>query len=231
VTQSAGVLALPATPALAVSASTVCLGMDITFRVTSPMDGATYTWSGAEGTPSGTGNCSYTVSGATTGTKSVTAYASQTSNGTTCQSANSSLSAYVSQPGADGEAVDASCGCASGLTSCTNTNTCRTPTTTYQDGGCAGVCNERTIIHYDECGVESGSSTYTDESCSAGCQASWSEGCATGGTQLYYCTGTASCQRVPDCQSYASELGYRYYYLASRLGRPYGLRQYCYGCN
>jgi hypothetical protein len=117
VTQSASVLALPATPGISVSASTVCLGTYITFRVSSPVSGATYTWTGAAGTASGTGDGTYTVSGATTGTKSVTVYAQLASGGTTCQSGNASLSALVSQPGADGQ-PSTPCGCATGTTVC-----------------------------------------------------------------------------------------------------------------
>jgi hypothetical protein len=167
VTQSASVLALPATPTLAVSASTVCLGTNIVFRVTVPESGATYTWSGAAGTASGTGDGSYMVSGATTGTVSVTAYARLTVNETTCQSGNISLSGMVSQPGADGQAADPTCHCASGLSNCSGT--CTTPATTYKDAGCTGVCNLRSRNVYNECGVFQRTETYTDATCTAGC--------------------------------------------------------------
>jgi hypothetical protein len=113
VTQLASVLALPATPTLAVSASTVCLGTNIVFRVTVPESGATYTWSGAEGTASGIGDGTYTVSSATTSTVSVTAHARKLVNETTCQSGNASLSAVVSQPSAVGQEQHPVCGCAS----------------------------------------------------------------------------------------------------------------------
>jgi hypothetical protein len=231
VMQSADVLALPATPNLAVSASTVCVGTSIVFRVTNPVSGANYTWTTGNGTPSGTGNCSYTVSGATTGTKSVTAYASLTSNGTTCQSGNVSLSAFVSQPSADGQEVDASCGCASGLTSCTNTNTCRTPTTTYQDGECTGSCNTRYRYNYNECGTLISSGTFTDNNCYAGCSAQPSRTCSTAtsvgkrsaanscssisnfcwtdGVQVQY---TTCYMTEAECKTYAESRGYLYYY-------------------
>jgi hypothetical protein len=138
VTESASVQALPATPTLAVSASTVCVGTSITFRVTNPVSGATYTWSGAAGTASGTGDGTYTVSGATTGVKSVTAYARLTSNGTTCQSGNASLSAYVSQPGANGQS-SSPCGCASSLKDCNGT--CQTSCTIFT------LCDGITEVH------------------------------------------------------------------------------------
>jgi hypothetical protein len=112
---------LPATPNLAVLASTVCLGTSITFRVTMPESGVTYTWTGATGTASGTSDGTYTVSGATTGTKSVTASARLTSNGTTCQSSNSSLSAMVLQPSANGQTANATCGCVTGTNNCKGT--------------------------------------------------------------------------------------------------------------
>jgi hypothetical protein len=134
VTQSASVLALPATPNLAVSASTVCLGTNIVFRVTVPESGATYTWSGAAGMASGTGDGTYTVSGATTGTVSVSAYARQTSNGTTCQSGNTSLSAYVSQPGANGAPEDVTCGCSSPYVPCSGV--CRSTCTATSSPSC-----------------------------------------------------------------------------------------------
>jgi hypothetical protein len=119
VTEFADVLALPATPNLAVSASTVCLGSNIVFRVTSLVSGATYTWSGAAGTVSGTGDGTYTVSSASTGSVSVTAYARLSSNGATCQSSgNASSSAYVSQPGENGQAIDPTCGCATPYVPC-----------------------------------------------------------------------------------------------------------------
>jgi hypothetical protein len=225
----------------------------ITFRVTNPVSGATYTWSGAAGTASGTGDGTYTVSGATTGTKSVTAYASLTSNGTTCQSANSSLSAYVSQPSTNGQTRDATCGCAPGLSNCSNT--CRTPATTYQDGECTGVCNQRTRIHYDECGDVSGSSTFTDGSCMAGCLALENSSCSgstnhmrvrSGGDGFrYYSQGAFStndarswmrdCWPPADCcREMVTAKGYSFYYYYTTItgsGGTYYTNYYCYACN
>jgi hypothetical protein len=170
VTQSASILALPATPTLAVSASTVCLGTDIIFRVNSPVGGETYTWTGAAGTASGTGDGTYTVSGATTGTKSVTAFAHLTSSGTTCQSGNTSLSALVSQPGTDGQAVDPTCACADGTTPCGST--CKTSGTYTDDlGDCTGSCHFRYVRQLDQCGtvVNARYSSYNYTGCLTGC--------------------------------------------------------------
>jgi hypothetical protein len=98
-TVSAVVAAMPAAATITTSASTVCQGTNVVFRISSPVTGATYTWSvnpaSPAGTVSGTGDRSYTVSGATTGTKSVTAYARLTSSGTTCQSNTSATVSAV----------------------------------------------------------------------------------------------------------------------------------------
>jgi hypothetical protein len=85
---SAVVATMPDTPTIIASASTVCQNTNVVFEVQSPESGATYTWTGTSGTASGAGNYIYTVSGATTGTKSKSAYARLASSGTTCQSAN-----------------------------------------------------------------------------------------------------------------------------------------------
>jgi hypothetical protein len=109
---------LPDIPTIAVSAATVCRGTNVVFRA-SGTAGSTYTWLGAAGTASGIGNGTLTVSGAATGTKSVSAYARLTSSGTTCQSANAAtVTAYVSQPGAEGQTADPVCGCVPNLTAC-----------------------------------------------------------------------------------------------------------------
>jgi uncharacterized protein (TIGR02145 family) len=83
---------LPDTPTITASASTVCQGTNVVLMVSSPVAEATYTWSvnpeSPAGTASGTDNGTYTVSGATTGTKSASAYASLASSGITCQSVN-----------------------------------------------------------------------------------------------------------------------------------------------
>jgi hypothetical protein len=229
VTQSASVQALPATPVLAASASTVCIGTDITFRVTEPVSGATYTWSGTEGMASGTGDGTYTVSDASTGTISVTAYASLTSNGITCQSANSSLKAYVSQPGGDGQAYDPTCGCAPSLNYCSNTNTCRTPTTTYTNGACTGVCNRRYRYYYNECGVQTSSGTYTDANCTAGCEAALLSSCHSNESNESYSSGYANNTACnARCKSIAT--GYRYYYYKYNPGDADTLCL-CYKCN
>jgi hypothetical protein len=77
----------PDVPTIITSASTVCQNTNVVFEVQSPKSGETYTWTGTSGTASGTGSYTLTVSGATTGNKSVGAYARLTSSGTTCQSA------------------------------------------------------------------------------------------------------------------------------------------------
>jgi hypothetical protein len=71
------VVATPAQPTVP-NPEAVCEGTDVIFAVTSPETGATYswTWTETEGTPDGTGNATYTVSGAAYGTKKVQATAS-----------------------------------------------------------------------------------------------------------------------------------------------------------
>jgi hypothetical protein len=194
VTQSVDVLALPDTPTLAVSASTVCLGTNIVFRVTSLVSGATYTWSGAAGTVSGTGDGTYTVSGAATGTKSVTAYARLASNGTTCQSGNASLSAFVSQPGTGGLAADVTCGCAEGTADCSGT--CKTTGTyTTNDGACSGACNYAYVQLRDQCGAVTSPrhSTYSNAACFSGCDATYDSACKTGSVSAWSCRQGESC--------------------------------------
>jgi uncharacterized protein (TIGR02145 family) len=84
------VMALPATPEITrVSAATVCLGTDVVFTASGSGAGVTYNWYGNVGTASGVGNCSYTVSGTATGTKSVTAFAQVAYDDLTCRSATS----------------------------------------------------------------------------------------------------------------------------------------------
>jgi hypothetical protein len=215
VTQWADVLALPDTPTLAVSASTVCLGTNIVFRVTSLVSEATYTWSGAAGTASGTGDGIYTVSSATTGTVSVTAYARLSSNGTACQSGNSSLSAVVSQPGSKGQASDATCGCASGTTPCNNV--CTTSSTyTKDDGACTGACNRAYVRQYDQCGkvINAMYSTYTKSTCTSGC-ITYDQSCYNNGGVDITSVGTASSRDV--CQTYCI------------VGAPSGTKRYGYG--
>jgi uncharacterized protein (TIGR02145 family) len=93
---AAVVAALPATPAITrVSAATVCLNTNVVFRVTTPVAGATYTWGGTAGTASGTGSGTLTVSGAATGTKSVTVYARVAYGAEICQSNTSGAVAAV----------------------------------------------------------------------------------------------------------------------------------------
>jgi hypothetical protein len=169
VTQSASVQALP-TPTIAASASTVCLGTNITFRVTQPVSGATYTWSGAAGTASGSGDGTYTVNGVTTGTKSVTAYARLALSGTTCQSDYASRTAVVSQPGNNGQAADVTCGCATGTTNCSGICTTN-GTYTKNDGACTGACQRAYVSQHDQCGtvIAAQYSTYTEPACRTGC--------------------------------------------------------------
>jgi hypothetical protein len=96
-TVSVEVVATPARPAVTrVTTTPVCRGTDIVFRVTTPVEGLTYTWSGAAGVASGTGNGTFTVSGAEAGTKSVTVTANLPVSETTCQStASAAVSGVV----------------------------------------------------------------------------------------------------------------------------------------
>jgi hypothetical protein len=70
-----------------VSPATVCEGGTLTFTANSDdnPDGTAYTWSGADGTVSGTGNATYTVGGIA-GQKTVSLSASYTASGITCSS-------------------------------------------------------------------------------------------------------------------------------------------------
>jgi hypothetical protein len=81
--KTANVQALPTTPAITASAGTVCQNAALTFYVTSPVTGATYTWSASAGTANGS---SYTFNTATAGAKTATVRASVTDGGVTCQS-------------------------------------------------------------------------------------------------------------------------------------------------
>jgi uncharacterized protein (TIGR02145 family) len=83
--KTANVQALPATPGITASAGTVCQNAALTFYVTSPVAGATYTWSASAGTANGS---SYTFNTATTGAKTATVNAKVSAGGVTCQSAN-----------------------------------------------------------------------------------------------------------------------------------------------
>jgi hypothetical protein len=76
-------------------AANVCQGADLVFGVNSPIAGGTYTWSGSDGTMSGTGNATYTVSGAVAGQKDVTVNVQTTTSGIVCTSADASGSATV----------------------------------------------------------------------------------------------------------------------------------------
>jgi uncharacterized protein (TIGR02145 family) len=78
----------------------------VLFRVTAPVAGATYTWGGAAGTISGTDNSVLIVSGAATGTKSVTVYATVPSSGVNCVSATSGEVLFVEGGTAPGATVN-----------------------------------------------------------------------------------------------------------------------------
>jgi uncharacterized protein (TIGR02145 family) len=91
-TATANVRALPSTPEISVSASTVCQHAALTFRVTSPVPGATYTWIGSTGTSNGS---SYTFKTSNAGAKTATVYSQVTLVGLTCQSANATTATAV----------------------------------------------------------------------------------------------------------------------------------------
>jgi hypothetical protein len=219
-------LALPAMPVIAASASTVCLGTNIVFGVTEPASEATYTWAGTEGTASGIGDGTYTVSGSTTGTKSVTAYASLATNGTTCQSGNSYLSAVVSQPGSNGQASDATCGCAAGTTPCSGTCT-TSGTYTKNDGACTGACNTAYVQQYDQCGhvLKANYDTYPKSACTSGCGPVRSSACTQLKTTYTDCTDDGTCATW--CLSIAKQGQYdTYNYLYTTVTHYC----YCYLC-
>jgi uncharacterized protein (TIGR02145 family) len=93
------------TPVINVSSPTIdaskqlCKDADVTFSIASPVSGATYTWLGDPGTPSGTGNTIYTVVPATApGTINVSAYAVVPIGGATYQSPLAEAYALVIPP-------------------------------------------------------------------------------------------------------------------------------------
>jgi hypothetical protein len=152
----------PAMPVITVSASTVCQGTDIVFEVDSPQSGETYTWSGTAGTASGAGSYIYTVSGNTTGTKSVRVTAGASSNGTTC---SSNMSAQVSAIVATMPAVPSITRVTSSSTVCQGTNiTYRVPTTsgvTYTWLGDEGTVSGTGNCTYTVNGATTGTKSVT----------------------------------------------------------------------
>jgi hypothetical protein len=98
-TAKAYVQHLPETPVIGMSAATVCEGADMVFYVSNIQPGVAYTWGGDKGVATGTGNCSYTVSGDSTGTKIVTVLSTVSLDGAMCLSEFSDFkSGYVQQP-------------------------------------------------------------------------------------------------------------------------------------
>ena len=90
--------AMPAIPEITtLSATTVCQNNDLEFRVTMPVKGATYTWSGnPSGAAHGPGNFRYMVRRAPAGVSSVSVYSHVTASGVTCRSANAAtVTAWV----------------------------------------------------------------------------------------------------------------------------------------
>jgi hypothetical protein len=171
------VMALPATPVVTrVSAATVCQNTNVVFRVTTPVDGAAYTWNGA-GTASGPGNCSYTVSGAATGTKSVTVVARVAYGGVTCQSGTSgAVDGFVTAL-PDTPAITR----VSAATVCQNSNVVfrvneRVSGTTYTWSGAAGTASGAGNGTFTVSGATTGTKSvtafaevaYTDVTCRSG---------------------------------------------------------------
>ena len=76
----------------------LCKDTDAIFSIASPVSGATYTWSGASGTPSGAGNATYTVPAIAPGTINVSAYAVAPISGATYQSPVTEAYALVIDP-------------------------------------------------------------------------------------------------------------------------------------
>jgi uncharacterized protein (TIGR02145 family) len=96
-----------APPTINVSSPTIdasnklCKGDEVTFSIASPVSGATYTWSGELGTPSGTGNATYTVhadAAPALDTLFVSAYAVVPVGGATYQSPEAGAYALVINP-------------------------------------------------------------------------------------------------------------------------------------
>jgi hypothetical protein len=75
----------------------------------------------------------------------------------------------IRQPGADGQAPDAVCGCVSGLANCGTT--CKTKQYTYTNNGSCESCGYRYVQQWDQCGqlVTAYYSTTPDASCTSGC--------------------------------------------------------------
>ena len=93
----------PEPPAITlVSAATVCQYTSPEFHVAAPDAGHSYSWSGAEGSASGTGDRSYIALGNTSGLKPVSVFAWYNGNATAhlyCRSAHAAtVTAYVAAP-------------------------------------------------------------------------------------------------------------------------------------
>jgi hypothetical protein len=98
------VVAQPSVPTVNATTAAVCEGANVIFAVAAPFTGATYTWTGDPGMPSGTGDATYILTSPATGTRSVQATASvfyTASAGTktkTCTSTESTVASAVVNP-------------------------------------------------------------------------------------------------------------------------------------
>jgi hypothetical protein len=82
----------------------------------------------------------------------------------------STVSVTIGQAGTDGQAPDATCGCASGTTACGGKCTSNRTYTT-NDGSCTGSCKVAYVQLRNQCGdvVNPYYSTYPKNSCDSGC--------------------------------------------------------------
>jgi hypothetical protein len=120
-----------------------------------------------------------------------------------CESAPAGVTVSINQASGNGAEADAVCGCAYGLTKCSN-NICRTLTTTYQVGACTGSCGYQYRYEYDECGVLVNTGTVSNSACTAGC-----DPCASCSREQYF-SGRA--QTASNCNNYCSNYSSLYGY-------------------
>jgi hypothetical protein len=159
--------AVPATPTNA-SSNSRCGTGSVTFSASAPA-GCTIDWYDAStnGSTVATGTTSYSQSISTT-----TSYYAQSRNTTTGCTSSSRLTVTgtVNQPGNNGQAAHATCGCASGTTNCSGT--CKTTgTSTTNDGACTANCHLAYVQLRDTCGevTDTQYSSYENDYCTQGC--------------------------------------------------------------
>jgi hypothetical protein len=143
----------PANLTLTASPETICAGATVTLTA-SATGAASYSIDGSEWKVSPV----FEVTPASN--ESYTLYA-KTEEGCVTSVADAAV-VMVNQPGAEGEAPTV-CGCASELIECSGN--CTTPHDTEVPGNCNGNCHQRNVTYWTVCGVQTGSGTVTDNTC------------------------------------------------------------------